>query len=144
MAVLLKPQYKEKSPCDDTLEKVAEDFGLTAEGVRYALSQYQKILCEITHGMLSKLSYDANDVIRYAQDKWCETCEIAERLRMIDNAPTADVQEVKHAHWYSPVSSDPCEWCSNCQVRTRWAFDEGYCPNCGEMDGDNNGEDNSC
>lgn len=52
--------------------------------------------------------------------------------RMID----ADVQPVKHAHWYATSSYDPPEWCSNCDVRTRWAFDEGYCPNCGaKMDG---------
>ena len=59
-----------------TLEEVAERWGLTPEGVDYALKQYQEIICEITHGMLSKLSYDAKDVLRLAQDKWCETCDL--------------------------------------------------------------------
>lgn len=59
-----------------TLKKVAENHGLTKEGVDYALSQYQIIISEITYGMLSKLSYDAHDVLAYAQDRWCETCEL--------------------------------------------------------------------
>ena len=28
--------------------------------------------------MLSKLSYDAHDVILYAQERWCDTCELKE------------------------------------------------------------------
>lgn len=59
-----------------TLKKVAENHGLTKDGVDYALRQYQIIISEITHGMLSKLSYDAHDVLRYAQERWCDTCEL--------------------------------------------------------------------
>ena len=62
-----------------TLEEVAENYGLTPEGVDYALKQYQIVLCEITHGVLSKLSYDAKDVIRIAQERWCDTCDLKER-----------------------------------------------------------------
>lgn len=51
--------------------------------------------------------------------------------------PTVDAEPVKHAKWYAPASYEPCEWCSNCHERTRWFFDEGYCPKCGaRMDGD--------
>ena len=41
------------------LKKIAENHGLTPEGVDYALTQYQIVISEITHGMMSKLSYDA-------------------------------------------------------------------------------------
>lgn len=61
-----------------TLKRVAENHGLTQEGVDYALRQYGIIISEITHGMLSKLSYDAHDVLRYAQERWCEACELKE------------------------------------------------------------------
>ena len=59
-----------------TLKQVAENYGLTPEGVDYALKQYQIVMNEITHGMLSKLSYDAHDVLRYAQERWCDTCDL--------------------------------------------------------------------
>ena len=60
-----------------------------------------------------------------------------EMLDEIEALPTADVQSVKHAKWYAPASDEPCDWCSNCHERTRWFFDEGYCPKCGaKMDGD--------
>ena len=61
-----------------TLAQIAENHGLTPEGVDYALRQYQIVMCEITHGAMSKLSYDAHDVLRVAQDRWCETCELKE------------------------------------------------------------------
>lgn len=59
-----------------TLEELAENYGLTPEGVEFALQQYKTVICEITHGMLSKLSYDAKDVLRVAQERWCETCDL--------------------------------------------------------------------
>lgn len=82
-----------------TLEEIAENHGLTPEGVDYALTQYQIVLCEITHGMLSKPSYDAHDIIRTAQERWCDTCDLKKReeetealmiraRENIQNAPT--------------------------------------------------------
>ena len=59
-----------------TLEEVADNHGLTPEGVDYALRQYQIVISEITHGLLSKLSYDAHDVLQCAQERWCDTCEL--------------------------------------------------------------------
>ena len=64
-----------------TLKQIAENHGLTPDGVDYALRQYQTVICEITHGMLSKLSYDARDILRVAQDRWCETCELMEEKK---------------------------------------------------------------
>ena len=60
------------------LKEIAENHGLTPEGVDYALTQYQIVICEITHGMLSKLSYDAKYIIRTAQERWCDTCDLKE------------------------------------------------------------------
>ena len=59
-----------------TLEEVAERWGLTPEGVEFALQQYKTVICEITHGMLSKLTYDAKTVLDVAQERWCETCDL--------------------------------------------------------------------
>ena len=61
-----------------TLKQISEKYGLTPGGVDYALSQYQIVVFEITHGLLSKLSYDAKDILRIAQDRWCETCDLKE------------------------------------------------------------------
>lgn len=63
-------------------------------------------------------------------------CDIAECLRMIDNAPTTDVQEIKHGRW----ENDYCFWlkCSVCQKQNDDSTP--YCPYCGAiMDG---GDDN--
>ena len=62
-----------------TLKQVAEKYGLTPEGVDYALEQYQTVVCEITHGMLSKLTYNAQYVLQTAQERWCNTCELKEQ-----------------------------------------------------------------
>lgn len=68
----------------------------------------------------------------------CEDREtVCSDIAEIDEQPTIEVEPVKHAKWYAPVSYEPCEWCSNCHERTRWFFDDGYCPKCGaRMDGD--------
>ena len=65
-----------------TLEEVADNHGLIPEGVDYALRQYQIVISEITHGLLSKLSYDAHDVLRCAQERWCETCELNREIAL--------------------------------------------------------------
>ena len=59
-----------------TLKQLCDDFGLTPEGIEHALKAYQTIICEITHGMLSKLTYDARLVLDIAQERWCESCEL--------------------------------------------------------------------
>lgn len=64
-------------------------------------------------------------------------CEVAECLRMIDNAPTADVQPVKHGYWEDYYVGDSLEGviCTACKKTCTYEFD--YCPSCGaRMDGD--------
>ena len=53
------------------------------------------------------------------------------------NAPTADVQEVKHGRWIrtsEPGATSPVQHCSECGWNTN--FDLPYCSKCGaKMDG---------
>lgn len=64
---------------------------------------------------------------------------------IINEQPTADVQEVKHGEWLKPSndSVDSKQWiCSECKGLTETSYYCGhcyynYCPNCGaRMDGD--------
>ena len=54
----------------DTLENVAEDYGLTPDGVRYALTQYQKVIEELTGGMLTKLNYTSEAVCECVKERF--------------------------------------------------------------------------
>ena len=55
--------------------KVLDAFGIDstdpANSLRFVLNQYQKIICELTNGFFSKLTYDADVVI----DKVVEECK---------------------------------------------------------------------
>lgn len=89
-----------------TLKKVAENHGLTKDGVDYALRQYQIIINEITHGMLSKLSYDAHDVLRYAQERWCDTCE----LKLPEDPDRVRVVRCRDCvEWEAPTTAEQSE-----------------------------------
>lgn len=72
---------------------------------------------------------------------------------LLDNEPTADVQEVKHAHWVKGETDR--KYCSNCHEVNPYYFKETpenkgiylinwdslYCPNCGaKMDGKDEGK----
>lgn len=91
------------------LKEIAENHGLTPEGVDYALTQYQIVICEITHGMMSKPSYDARDIIRTAQERWCDTCDLKEQgvgswISVKDRLPEEGVQVLvweKHGSAYA-------------------------------------------
>ncbi|MBR6873053.1 MAG: hypothetical protein IKN17_06065 [Ruminococcus sp.] len=80
-------------------------------------------------------------------------CDIAECIRMIENAPTADVQEVKPGHWIDKgvlenyprpgINVYHLLCCSECGALHRvrpyceggW-INASYCPNCSaKMDG---------
>ena len=94
-----------------TLKKVAENHGLTKEGVDYALRQYQIIIYEITHGMLSKLSYDAHDVLAYAQDRWCETCE----LKQPDDPDRVKVVRCRDCRYWEPENAEEGDTSGRCR-----------------------------
>ncbi len=59
----------------DTLKKICEDYGLTPEGVRYALKQYQRVITEITDGFFSRLTYDADTIINKAYERYEQAFE---------------------------------------------------------------------
>ena len=70
---------------ETSIEKVAEDYGLTVDGVSFALKQYNKVIFGITNGMLSKLGYRAEDILSLANDVQCEGCELKERSEVNPN-----------------------------------------------------------
>lgn len=142
----------------DTLKKVAQDYGLTPDGVRYALSQYQKVIEELTGGMLSKLNYTSEAVCECVKarvgnqahlKRWLEMvlsntnpldhkarAAFAECLAKV-NAMENDVKPVVHGQWKRMFDDDQYEGtcvCSECEMENFFAFDEikfRYCPHCG-------------
>ena len=70
----------------------------------------------------------------------CRACSIDDMLGEIEDAPTADVEEVKHGKWefinqaenyLEPPTGDMCK-CSKCNFKidvSETLFK--YCPNCG-------------
>lgn len=52
----------------------------------------------------------------------------------IENAPAADVAEVRHGHWLGKTKKFSWWTCSIC--KSEYLFKPNYCPNCGAiMDG---------
>ena len=101
------------------LKEIAENHGLTPQGVDYALTQYQIVMCEITHGMMSKLSYDAKDIIRMAQERWCDTCDLKEPVE-----PTLSQKEIDFRSEIVDVYQ-----CGSCKYELDYGWQ--YCPMCG-------------
>ena len=66
--------------------KVLDDYGIDStnpvESLQFVLAQYQKIICELTHGRLSKLTYYANDVISEVESIYTD-----EALKLIGDEP---------------------------------------------------------
>ena len=102
------------------LKKIAENHGLTPEGVDYALTQYQIVISEITHGMMSKLSYDAKDIIRTAQERWCDTCDLKEQEPVKPERVLGVLPD-----WYC------CGACGMNMLDTGDGYRPKYCPQCG-------------
>lgn len=101
------------------LEEIAENHGLTPEGVDYALTQYQIVICEITHGMMSKLSYDAKDIIRMAQERWYDTCDLKEPVK-----PNREVNEngqiLSCGNCGAWLIVQKQKYCHECQRAVKW------------------------
>ena len=65
-------------------------------------------------------------------------------LRMIEDAPAADVEPVVHSYWEHKITSDGenIGICHNCKYPVSWFLEQAkYCPNCGaKMDGGEHGK----
>ena len=66
----------------------------------------------------------------------CGDCRVDDMLGEIEDAPTADVEEVRHGEWIY------AHWCEfRCSICGHWSKTEprgkeNFCPNCGaKMDG---------
>ena len=119
-------------------KKICDDFGLTPNGVRHALEQYQILITELTNGFFSKLTYDAPVILDRAN-------ECFEK-----NLPTRRGQWIKMTGMMPPESHGHYE-CSECGWHMRGprgSFnreeDFMFCPNCGakmkESDNDENAQ----
>jgi hypothetical protein len=103
-----------------TLRQIAEKYGLTSDGVDFALSQYQIVISEITHGMMSKLSYYAKDIIQVAQERWCDTCDlkaVSGWISVKDRLPEKSGTYL----CYQPKAADIC-----CLNTVRWSTQLGW------------------
>ena len=75
------------------LKSICDDFGLTPDGVRYALEQYQRVVTELTGGRFSKLTYDAAliiDEVEACRADLCGECDMQARLMTLEEAQGAD------------------------------------------------------
>lgn len=104
---------------ETSLEKVASDYGLTVDGVEFALQQYQTVICEITHSRMSKLSYYARDILSLANDLLCDGCE----LKDVQAPIKASIKDSDGGttHWYV---------CGSCKAHIQPG--DNYCHECGK------------
>ena len=79
----------------------------------------------------------------------CGACAFDDAMLLIEDAPTADVVEVRHGYWKDKPSGrymHIASWCSVCGQKSGIGGIESnrhkpYCPNCGaKMDGKGEGE----
>ncbi len=114
-------------PYSDECERMAQALDIAIE----ALTHEPVGDCINRQALKQAMYHEAFEVDSDMQ-KWDGGCWIRYKLfeKIVDIMPSAQPEQ-KTAHWYSPCDYDPPEWCSNCHTRTRWAFDDGYCPKCG-------------
>ena len=112
---------------DTELSTILQDYGIKdADTLRYIIDQYQKVLVEITGGMLSKLVYPAKTVMEYADDRYRKYHE----------------ESIEHGRWENEYLDDDVWWadCTNCINETHSRFGRvssyAFCPNCGARMGE--------
>lgn len=70
--------------------KTLENYGISANdplgNLTYVLEQYQKIICELTYSRLSKLTYNATDVIALINDLQNDDIEKAVKEALMEQA----------------------------------------------------------
>lgn len=114
------------------------------------ISRYRKLFCEDCNRRKG-LKNRKMRVLYEIGDAPCRACDIGDMLDYVENAPAADVAEVRHGRWigypeclkYPNAYSDDHIVCSACEECFSILDNDcerfNYCPNCGaRMDG---GED---
>lgn len=107
------------------IERVASDYGLKVDGVRFALEQYQTVICEITRSRMSKLSYFANDIIQLANEMMCEGCELQEAQEPVEPYGQYSV--------HTGTKYIVCGACEKPLCMMKDNYRPKYCPECGRM-----------
>ena len=103
---------------------------INAERLKESMFAYYDCLSESANGR----PYKGDTLMDYEVVDMIEDC--------IDNAPTADVEEVKHGKWIKVkdrgIFGKEYYLCSNCKSRNGLNISFNYCFNCGaKMDGGN-------
>ena len=81
-------------------------------------------------------------VKRGCNDDYTALVRIDDILHCIDNMPVADVQPIKHSHWFYPFSELDVNRCWECGFHVQDKINNvremfKYCPHCGaRMDGE--------
>jgi len=86
----------------DRICEIAEKYGLTQEGVDYALEQYQNVIVEITDGFFSKLTYDARTICNKAYECY-EAAFLEDRKFAVESAPIVTFEK----KWISVLDRIP-------------------------------------
>lgn len=98
--------------------KVLDNYGLDstnpAETLSFVLEQYQRIICELTGSMLSKLTYYADTVIAMVQDRQNDDINEAvgnavDDLGVAQNAVNSRCKSCKHLRCICELIQGICE-----------------------------------
>lgn len=133
---------EDKIPEIGTLERLLFDYGFDdEEGLRYAIDQYQKLITELTYGILSKLTYSADtimEVIRQHEEDSNEAHYDVDPDH--PQAPTVEAEPVRYGQWIhirtaGVISVWKCSECDNTITAnfaiTNPANHDKFCYNCG-------------
>ena len=55
--------------------RLDKDYGYEPDGYAFIISEYERVLCELTGGKLSKPTYSAEYVITTVEDRYAEIYE---------------------------------------------------------------------
>ena len=85
---------------------------------------------EYARQMRENVVRDNNGIVLCSPELWEQIASI------IENIPTADVEEVKHGEWIYEVKYYKCSICAGKRFNLLLGTDAEYCPYCGaKMDG---------
>lgn len=120
----------------DDLYKLCDDFGLNkekpVENIKTILEQYQKIIRELTGSFFTKITYDANVIINYVQDKQME--QLDKELKDYQNSLSNINENCYLCQQYRLLKND--ELYMKYDHKNSVEFEKleaKYCPICGKL-----------